>query len=112
MHDERLAKRDTESPEAYELYLKGRYCWNHSTSDRLNQSIRYFNEALTSDPGFVLAYTGLADTRQLPKENFAHKDKAACAECDDNRRESETNEPGHGAYSSCESWSVWLRWSH
>jgi len=57
-----LSKRYTDNSEAYHLYLKGRYYWNKRTTDGLNRSIGYFNEAIEKDPGYALAYSGLADT--------------------------------------------------
>ena len=57
-----LTKRYTESSEAYQLYLKGRYCWNQRTDDGFKRGIHYFNQAIEKDPGFALAYSGLADS--------------------------------------------------
>jgi tetratricopeptide (TPR) repeat protein len=58
---EKLETKMTESPEAYNLYLKGRYFWNERTEEGVKKAIRYFEEALASDPNFAKAYTGLAD---------------------------------------------------
>jgi adenylate cyclase len=58
---EKLETKATKSPEAYNLYLKGRYFWNERTEEGVNKAIRYFEEALGSDPNFAKAYTGLAD---------------------------------------------------
>ncbi|HET6681647.1 MAG TPA: protein kinase [Gemmatimonadaceae bacterium] len=55
----RLAKRHTDDLEAYELYLRGRYCWHHR--GMLRKSMGYFQKALEKDPEFALAYHGLAD---------------------------------------------------
>jgi serine/threonine-protein kinase len=57
-----LTKRYTESSEAYQLYLKGRYCWNQRTDDGFKRGIQYFNQAIEKDPGFALTYSGLADS--------------------------------------------------
>jgi len=54
-------KRPTENPEAFQLYLKGRYHWNKRTEDSLKKSIECFNLAVEKDPGCALAYAGLAD---------------------------------------------------
>jgi TolB-like protein/tetratricopeptide (TPR) repeat protein len=57
-----IAKRPTANPEAYELYLKGRFFWNKRTSADLRTAIEYFNQALGKDPSYALAYVGLADS--------------------------------------------------
>jgi serine/threonine protein kinase/Tfp pilus assembly protein PilF len=58
----RLVKRHTDDLDAYNLYLKGRYFWNRRTEESLNRSIEYFNQAIERDPGYALAYAGLADS--------------------------------------------------
>jgi TolB-like protein/Flp pilus assembly protein TadD len=56
-----ISSRPTESSEAHQLYLKGRYFWNKRTSDGLKTGIGYFNQAIEKDPGYGPAYAGLAD---------------------------------------------------
>ena len=56
-----IAIRPTENPEAYQLYLKGRFFWNKRTAADLKKSIDYFNQAIEKDPNYALAYAGLAD---------------------------------------------------
>src|SRR5215213_7586408 len=51
----------TANPEAYRLYLKGRYFWNRRPQG-LFKSIEYFEQALARDPNFALVYAGLADS--------------------------------------------------
>lgn len=58
---QRLAKRHTADPEAYQLYLKGRFLWNQRTVESLKSAITYIQKALEIDPNFALAYAGLAD---------------------------------------------------
>jgi adenylate cyclase len=58
---QRVTKQGTQNPEAYEVYIKGRYAWNRRTSSDLNNAILYFNQAITKDAGYALAYAGLAD---------------------------------------------------
>jgi len=58
---QQVAKQGTQNPEAYELYLKGRYYWNKLTHSDLDTAISYFNQAIAKDPGYALAYSGLAD---------------------------------------------------
>ena len=80
----RLTKRHTENAEAYRLYLKGRHHWNRWTEEGFYKAIEYFQQAVEKDPGYALAYTGLADSYVLlgwnsylpPKEAFP-KGKAA-----------------------------------
>ena len=57
---ERLARRDTDNTDAYHLYLKGRYYWSKRTTPDLKKSVEYFEGAIARDPGYALAYTGLA----------------------------------------------------
>lgn len=56
-----LSKTYTSSAEAYQLYLKGRFHWNKRTAKDLEKAIEYFNQAITLDPNYALAYAGLAD---------------------------------------------------
>jgi serine/threonine protein kinase/tetratricopeptide (TPR) repeat protein len=80
----RLAKRHTENAEAYRLYLKGRYYWDKWTPEGFRKGMDYFQQAVEKDPGYALAYAGLADSYVLlgwnsllpPKEAFP-KAKAA-----------------------------------
>jgi eukaryotic-like serine/threonine-protein kinase len=58
---QQVTKQGTQNPEAYELYLKGRYSWNKRTASDINTAISYFNQAITRDSGYALAYSGLAD---------------------------------------------------
>lgn len=57
----RLKRRDTENTEAYQLYLRGRYCWGRRTAEGFNKGIEYFQQAIEKDPNYGLAYAGLAD---------------------------------------------------
>ncbi len=57
----RLVKRYTENPEAYQLYLKGRFFWNKRTLEAMRQARQYFEQAVETDPSYARAYTGLAD---------------------------------------------------
>jgi serine/threonine-protein kinase len=59
------AKRPTESTEAYQAYLKGRYFWNQRTEESLYKAISFFEQARGIDPNYGLAYAGLADSYQL-----------------------------------------------
>ena len=58
---QQVTKQGTKDPEAYELYLKGRYEWNKRTLASLQAALSYFNQAIEKDPGYAMAYSGLAD---------------------------------------------------
>ena len=60
-----IAKTPTVNPEAYELYLKGRFFWNKRTGDDLRRSVEYLKQAIAKDPGYALAYAALADSYGL-----------------------------------------------
>ena len=81
---QRLTKRYTENAEAYQLYLKGRYYWNKGTEEGGTKAVEYFQQAIEKDPGYALAYSGLADTyiqlsafTWLPPREAIPKSKAA-----------------------------------
>jgi TolB-like protein/DNA-binding winged helix-turn-helix (wHTH) protein/Flp pilus assembly protein TadD len=50
------------NPDAYELYLKGRFYLNQRTFTEINKSTEYFHRSIEKDPGFALGYAGLADS--------------------------------------------------
>ena len=57
----RLASGRPVDPRAYENYLKGRYYFSQRTEDALHKSIGSFQQAITSDPAYAPAYSGLAE---------------------------------------------------
>ena len=80
-----MSKNPTANPEAYELYLKGRFFWNKRTAADLRRSIDYFNQAIAKDPNYALAYAGLAQSWKLlpafnggaPQDCFPQAERAA-----------------------------------
>jgi serine/threonine-protein kinase len=56
-----LGRRRTESTEAYRLFLKGWYYCSKRTRPNLQKALGYFEQAIASDPGYALPYTGVAD---------------------------------------------------
>ena len=80
-----MSKKPTANPEAYELYLKGRFFWNKRTAADLRRSIDYFNQAIAKDPNYALAYAGLAQAWKLlpafnggaPQDCFPQAESAA-----------------------------------
>ena len=81
---QQVTKQGTQNPEAYELYLRGRYSWNKRMAADFETAISYFNQAIAKDPGYALAYSGLADAYSLlslyggtPSENILKSNAAA-----------------------------------
>lgn len=56
-----LLKRHTANPEAYNLYLMGRFYWQKRTGVGMKRGLEYFAQAIRLDPSFARAYTGIAD---------------------------------------------------
>ena len=56
-----LARRSTAVPDAYTLYLRGRYAAHQRTPEGLSVGIEYFEQAVELDPGYALGYAGLAE---------------------------------------------------
>ncbi len=63
------------SAQAYEAYLLGRHYWHQRNPDSLATAIGYFEQSLVIEPGFALAYTGLADC-YLAMVSYGNLDKA------------------------------------
>jgi serine/threonine protein kinase/tetratricopeptide (TPR) repeat protein len=82
---ERIERKATESTEAYNYYLKGRFYWNKRRADDLRTAIEYFNQAIETDPGYAVAYAGLASAYEVlpqyagvpPKEAMPKAEAAA-----------------------------------
>jgi serine/threonine-protein kinase len=97
----RLTKRYTEDSVAYQTYLKGRFYWNKRTEDALKRGIDYFQKAIDIDPGYALAYAGLADSYNMlagystlaPRDAFPKAKAAArkALEIDDTLAEAHTS---------------------
>ena len=54
----RLATRRSVDPDAYQLYLKGRYFFDKRSDEGFRRGIEYFNQAIEKDPTYALAYAG------------------------------------------------------
>jgi serine/threonine protein kinase/tetratricopeptide (TPR) repeat protein len=80
---QQVTKQGTQNPEAYQLYVKGRYAWNKRTEADEKTAISYFNQAIDKDPGYALAYAGVADAYAVigayggDANEFVAKSKAA-----------------------------------
>ncbi len=51
----------TASPDAYALYLKGRFWWHRWNPEAVRKAAAYFQQAIESDPTYAAAYSGFAD---------------------------------------------------
>ncbi|HXI89012.1 MAG TPA: winged helix-turn-helix domain-containing protein [Blastocatellia bacterium] len=106
-----LNKRYTENLEAYDLYLKGRYCWNKLIPPEIRKSIQFFQQAIDLDPTYALAYAGMAEAyRSVPINSdvppddafpLAHAAAAKALEID------ETLADVHATLSILHSWYDW-----
>jgi TolB-like protein len=83
----RLAKRFTENSEAYQLYLRGRHHWIKRSPASMKRAMEYFQQAIEKDPGYALAYAGVADCHSMlsvysvvaPKQGWARVKAASAA---------------------------------
>ena len=82
----KLTRTYTTNPEAYQLYLKGRYFSRQFTLEGFKTGVAALNQAIALDPNYALAYAGLSDayfyastihlppTEALPKaEEYARR---------------------------------------
>jgi TolB-like protein/Flp pilus assembly protein TadD len=82
---QRLARAPTIHIQAYAEYRQGRTAWNLRTREGLAAALECFRRSVEQDPGFDLAFVGLADSHNMlplycglpPEENFAHAKAAA-----------------------------------
>ena len=58
---QRMRKRYTENPQAYEAFLKAHYFMNKPGKEDKFTSIHYFQKAVALDPNYAMAYAGLSD---------------------------------------------------
>ena len=58
----RLAKRYTDNPDAYSMYLRGRYHFSRYHTEDQKVAIQYFEQALALEPRYAPALAGMART--------------------------------------------------
>jgi len=81
----RLRTPPTANHEAYTLYLKGRHFWNKRTEKNVQTALDHFQQAVDLDPGYSLAWVGIADawisrgwySRLAPRDAFPKAKHAA-----------------------------------
>lgn len=57
----RFSRRQTSNADAYDLYLRGRRFWNQLTPATTRSAVEYFTRATELDPGYALAWAGIAE---------------------------------------------------
>jgi len=57
-----LRRRQTQSPDAFDAYLRGRYFENRRNRESVARAVRYYEHAIALDPNYALAWSGLAFT--------------------------------------------------
>jgi TolB-like protein/Tfp pilus assembly protein PilF len=80
-----IASKPTENPEAYQLYLRGRFFWNKRTASDLRKALHLFEQAVAKDPHYAQAYAAIAQSWLLlpayedsaPKDCFPNAQTAA-----------------------------------
>ena len=80
-----LVKRHTDDHVAHNLYLEGLYFWNRRLEGGMKRAMEHFRQAIEKDPGYALAYVGVADTYNIsglfgylpPNEAFPKAREAA-----------------------------------
>ena len=80
-----IAARPTENPEAYQLYLRGKFFSNKRTGADLHTAVGFFEKARAADPAYASAYAGLAQAQLLipvfgagrPRDFFPKAEAAA-----------------------------------
>jgi TolB-like protein/DNA-binding winged helix-turn-helix (wHTH) protein/Tfp pilus assembly protein PilF len=56
-----LERRHTRNADAYDLYLRGRYLWNQLNPATNRRAIEHYERAIALDPGYALAWSGIAN---------------------------------------------------
>src|SRR5439155_15114274 len=79
----KVTKTYTNNPEAYQLYLKGKYFYSKYNENSYQKAIDYYKQAIEIDPNYALAYLGIAEAYDtasdwyLPPNEAMPKAKAA-----------------------------------
>lgn len=106
-----LTKRDTQNPEAWQLYQRGRFHVFRLTPPEVQKGIGYFQQAIAIDPNYALAYSGISDayrslalSTEMPPVEYLGRSKAAAIkaiELDDTLSE------GHSSLGMTIFWGDW-----
>ncbi len=75
---QRVDRKPTGNPDAYNLYLLGRHHVNKWSEASVQKAIDYFQLAIAKDPRYAVAYAGLADAYELLSIGFGPKPAVEC----------------------------------
>jgi serine/threonine protein kinase/tetratricopeptide (TPR) repeat protein len=106
----KLTKGSTDNPEAYQLYLKGKYYTNKFTKDGFSKGLDYFNQAIAIDPNYGLAYTGLAYNYINQEDWYIRPNEAGPKAKEAAKRALAIDESDADAYVSLAIESQWYEW--
>ncbi|HET7240660.1 MAG TPA: protein kinase [Gemmatimonadales bacterium] len=70
---QRVEKKATQDADAYNLYLLGRFHSNKWSEQDVLKGIECYQAAIAKDPGYAVAYAGLADAYELLSIGFSSK---------------------------------------
>lgn len=97
--------------DAYDLYLRGRYHWNQLTPPGIRRGLAYFEQAVSLDSKYALAWSGIADCYSMlpvtcdePVQEILPKALAAA------RKAVELNGDLAEAHTSLGTVKVWMDW--
>ncbi len=108
---QKLTKGSTDNPEAYQLYLKGKYYTNKLSKDGFGKGIGYFNQAIALDPNYGLAYSGLAYNYINQDDWFMPPNEAGPKARDAARKALAIDESDAGAHLSLAIETHWYDWN-
>jgi len=108
---QKLTKGSTDNPEAYRLYLKGKYYTNKLTKEGFGTGIDYFNQAIAVDPNYALAYSGLAFNYVNQDDWFMSPNEAGPKTKDAAKRALAIDESDAGAHVSMAIVTHWYDWN-
>ncbi|HTS04269.1 MAG TPA: protein kinase [Candidatus Eisenbacteria bacterium] len=108
---QRLTQGSTDNPEAYRLYLKGKYYTNKLTKEGFDTGIDYFNQAIAVDPNYALAYSGLAFNYVNQDDWFMSPNEAGPKTKDAAKRALMIDESDAGAHISMAIVTHWYDWN-
>ncbi len=104
-------RMQTLSPDAFDLYLKGRYYFAERSRMGITRAIEFYRQALSLDPNYSLSHAGLADAyATLPITSDYPSDECRNVGMEAAKKAVEFNERSAEAHSALAACSFWLTW--